>query len=95
MNVIGDLLIGGIATLSLTAALFFLQFYRATRDRFFVYFALSFALEGLNRVLLYLAVGLNEDAPIYYVIRLVAYGLIIVAIAGKNRRSDQRNRPGA
>jgi len=63
MNVIGDLLIGGIATMSLIAALFFLQFYRATRDRFFVYFALSFALEGLNRVLLYLAATAAPMTP--------------------------------
>jgi hypothetical protein len=95
MNVIEDLLIGGIATLSLTAALFFLHFYRATRDRFFIFFALSFALEGLNRVLLYLSVGLNEDAPVYYVIRLLAYGLILAAIAQKNRRSPPTDGPGA
>jgi len=28
---------------------------------------------------------MREEAPVYYVIRLVAYGLIVVAIVGKNR----------
>jgi H+/Cl- antiporter ClcA len=63
------------------------RFERATRDRFFLCFALSFALEGVNRVLLYLLVGPNEDAPVYYLVRLVAYGLIIAAIVGKNREA--------
>jgi len=82
---IQPVLLGGIAVLCLVAALFFLRYYRASRDRFFLLFALSFALEGINRIVLYLAVGSNEDAPAYYVIRLVAYGLILAAIAGKNR----------
>ena len=94
MNAMNALLVGGIATLSLTAALFFLHFYRVTRDRFFLYFALSFALEGVNRVLLYVSVGLNEDAPLYFVIRLVAYGLILAAIAQKNRRAPPSDGPG-
>jgi hypothetical protein len=91
-----DLLVGGIATGSLVAALFFLRFWRATHDRFFLLFALSFALEGINRVLLWVFVGPNEDAPVYYLIRLVAYGLILAAIVQKNRRNPRRDdaRPG-
>jgi hypothetical protein len=88
-------LIGGIATACLVAALFFLRYWRATRDRFFLLFALSFAIEGVNRVVLYLFVGRNEDEPVYYVIRLVAYGLILVAIAAKNRAPRPRPRGGA
>ncbi|MEP7069109.1 MAG: DUF5985 family protein [Usitatibacter sp.] len=79
------ILVGGIATASLTAALFFLRFWKATRDRLFLFFALSFGLEAVNRVVLFLSVGPDEDAPIYYIVRLVSYGLIIVAIVGKNR----------
>jgi O-antigen/teichoic acid export membrane protein len=80
-----ELLAGGIATASLVAGLFFLRFWRHTRDRFFLWFALSFLIEGLNRFALYAIAGLNESAPIYYVIRLVAYGLIVWAIVEKNR----------
>ena len=83
-------LVGAIAALSLVAALFFLRFHRATRDRFFLFFALSFALEGLNRLALtFLAVS-DEDTPLYYLVRLIAYGLIVLAILDKNRRSRPR-----
>jgi uncharacterized protein DUF5985 len=82
---INDILVGGIATASIVAGLFFFRFWRTTRDRFFLLFALSFWIEGANRFLLYRWVGPNEDAPVYYVIRLVAYGLIIAAIVEKNR----------
>ena len=44
------LLAGAIAMASITIALFFLRFWRASGDRFFLYFALSFAIEGLHRV---------------------------------------------
>jgi hypothetical protein len=46
---------------------------------------MSFGIEGCNRVLLGLMGGLREDAPAYYLIRLVAYGLILLAILDKNR----------
>lgn len=78
------LLAGGIATASLIAGLFFLRFWRTTRDRFFLFFALSFLIEGLNRFALYALAGLDDASPIYYVIRLVAYGLILAAIIDKN-----------
>ena len=82
-----ELLAGGIATASLIAGLFFLRFWRQTRDRFFLFFALSFLIEGVNRFVLYAMAGLNDQHPIYYVIRLVAYGLIIWAIIDKNLKN--------
>jgi uncharacterized protein DUF5985 len=82
---INDILVGGIATASLAAGLFFFRFWRATRDRFFLFFALSFWIEGFNRLLLYGLVGPDEDAPVYYLVRLLAYGLILAAIVDKNR----------
>lgn len=80
-----SLLSGGVATASIIAGVFFLRFWRSSGDRFFLYFALSFLIEGVNRFVLYLSVGLQEDAPAYYVIRLIAYGLIVYAIVAKNR----------
>ena len=82
---INDILVGGISTASLVAGLFFFRFWRSTRDRFFLFFALSFWIEGINRLVLFHWVGPNEDAPGYYLIRLIAYGLIIAAIVDKNR----------
>ena len=79
------MLSGGIATLSIIAGVFFLRYWRSSRDRFFLYFAASFLIEGVNRFVLYLTVGLQEDAPAYYMVRLIAYGLIVFAIVAKNR----------
>jgi hypothetical protein len=79
------LLIGGIATASLVAALFFLRFWRATHDPFFLLFALSFLIDGMDRAMLPFLVGTNEDVPLYYAVRLVSYGLILAAIVLKNR----------
>lgn len=79
------LLSGGVAAASVIAGIFFLRYWRSSRDRFFLYFAASFLIEGVNRFVLYLMVGLQEEAPIYYLIRLVAYGLIVLAIVAKNR----------
>jgi len=80
-----QMLSGAVAVASLVAALFFLRFWRNTRDRFFLYFALSFALEGLNRIAMGLLVQLTEDNPLFYSVRVVAYGLIVAAIWRKNR----------
>jgi uncharacterized protein DUF5985 len=80
-----DILVGGIACASITAGLFFFRFWRTTRDRFFLFFALSFWIEGANRLLLSRYAGPGEDDPVYFLVRLVAYGLIIVAIVDKNR----------
>lgn len=85
-----EMLIGAIAAASFAAGLFFFRFWRTTHDRFFLLFALSFWIEGVNRVMLYESVGLNEDAPVYYLIRLVAYGLILAAIVDKNRGPRRR-----
>ncbi|SFV06321.1 DUF5985 family protein [Pseudoduganella namucuonensis] len=80
------LLSGAIIMAALTIALFFLRFWRQTRDRFFLYFALAFVLEALQRLLSANFPLSNPDVPMYYLLRLAAYGLIIVAILGKNRR---------
>ncbi|WP_420473778.1 DUF5985 family protein [Noviherbaspirillum sp. ST9] len=82
-------LVGAIAMASSTVSLFFFGFWKSTKDRFFLYFAISFALEAANRLILGLSLMQNEDAPIYYVIRLIAYGLILYAIVEKNVKRDK------
>jgi uncharacterized membrane protein HdeD (DUF308 family) len=79
-----QLLLGAIAMASLIAALFFLRFWSNTRDRFFLYFALSFGIEGINRAVLGLVGNPNEDRPFFYFIRFLSFLLIIIAIAEKN-----------
>ena len=82
---LNHMLVGATTMGSLVVGLFFLCFWNSTRDRFFLYFALSFMIEGINRVYFALRGGLDEDVPVFYLIRLVAYTLILVAILEKNR----------
>jgi hypothetical protein len=81
-----QMLMGAISVASLVVGLFFFRFWRHTRDRFFLYFALSFWIEGGNRIALGLLVGADEGGALFYSIRVVAYGLILMAIWHKNRR---------
>ena len=80
-----QLLMGAIAAGWVVAGLFFFRFWRQTRDRFFLWFALSFWLEACDRVALALYVGVQEDNPAIYSLRVVSYGLILLAIWQKNR----------
>jgi hypothetical protein len=77
-------LLGAIAMGSAVAALMFLRFWRQSRDRLFLYFAASFMLEALNRALFTYNGARSEEATLYYVVRLVSYGLILWAIVEKN-----------
>ena len=80
-----QMLMGGVAALSFIAGLFFLRFWRQTGDRLFLYFAASFGLEGINRIVLALVSHADEQEPLFYLVRLLAYGLILAAIWQKNR----------
>jgi uncharacterized membrane protein HdeD (DUF308 family) len=76
---------GAVAMTSLVAAMFFLRFWRQTRDDFFLLFSLAFALDGVTRFVLALSHVSDETEPLYYIARLVTFGLIIAAIVLKNR----------
>ena len=82
-----QMLAGAIAFGWLVAGLFFFRFWHQARDRFFLYFALSFALEAASRVTLGLVADSSETSPYFYSVRLLSYGLILLAIWQKNRRS--------
>ncbi len=82
---INAMLIGAFAMAAMIVSLFFLRFWKSTRDRFFLYFAVSFLLEGLCRVILGLTT-LQEQKPLIYILRMCAYLLIIFAIFEKNKR---------
>lgn len=86
-----QLLLGAIAMANLIIAVFFLRFWKKTRDRFFLFFAVAFILEGINRVLLGLSQGSTENEPIFYSVRLVSYVLILIAIVDKNRINNSQN----
>lgn len=80
-------LLGVITTASLIAALFFLRFWRYTRDSLFLAFTLAFTIEGLGTCATLLFRHPNEGSPWIYLVRLLAFLTIIFAIVNKNRRS--------
>lgn len=86
MNILNHFLGGCIFLAILVASLFFLKFWRQTRDRLFLYFAIAFALLGVERLLIEFAAGGEEALSYVYVMRLAAFCLIIVGIITKNRR---------
>jgi hypothetical protein len=79
-----NLFLHGAITVCFTAVgLFFLRFWRDTLDRLFLLFALAFFLQALTRIGLSLLGG-PEEGLYLYLFRLIAYALIIAAIAMKN-----------
>ncbi|MBP2300945.1 DUF5985 family protein [Azospirillum picis] len=81
---------GVIAALYGVAGLFFLSFWRRTRDGLFVAFALAFGLLALSQTLLALAGLEREEQSWVYLIRLLAFLLIIAGIVRKNLEGRRR-----
>lgn len=80
-------LVSGVLTMGYAvAALFFLRFWHASRDRLFAMFAFSFLLLAFQRVAITVTRGAMEDQTIFYLMRLAAFVVIIIAIVDKNRR---------
>ncbi len=79
-----DFLLGATSAAAVVVALFFLRFWRVTRDRFFLLFALAFMADAAVRLLL-AARLLEENEPLLYLGRLLMFVLIIVAVLDKNR----------
>ena len=80
-----ELLSGALAAGALTGALFFVRFWRQTKDRLFAFFAVAFGLLALNAVTLGLTDPAGEFRVALYGIRLVAFLVILYAIYDKNR----------
>jgi uncharacterized membrane protein HdeD (DUF308 family) len=87
MTMLEGFLLGVIVTASLTAGAFFLRFWRQTRDTLFLAFAAAFVIEGLNRISFLFVERPNEGSPAIYLVRLIAFLLILAAIIRKNRAS--------
>ena len=85
MNMLEGFLLGVIVIASLASSLFFLKFWKRTRDSLFLAFGAAFLIEGINRLGFLLVENPNEGSPAIYVVRLLAFLLILAAIIRKNR----------
>lgn len=95
MNNINDLnqFVSGAMTMGyVVAGLFFLRFWKQTRDRLFIWFALAFFILSGQRFALALTTQDSEGTVSLYLVRLAGFLLIVVALVDKNRsRRTRRN----
>lgn len=80
-----DFVTGANCALAMVAGLFFFRFWRQTTDRLFAAFAVAFWLLGAHWLALALTAPDQEFRPLLYLLRLLAFTLIIAAIVEKNR----------
>jgi hypothetical protein len=83
--VLNGFLLGIIVTCSFTAGAFFIKFWRQTRDTLFLAFGAAFIVEGFNRAMILFVDEPNLGHPVIYLVRLLSYLLILIAIINKNR----------
>jgi len=78
---------GAITMAFIVAGLFFLRFWKRTREGLFLAFALAFWLLGLSQSLLTFTNIPVEERSWLFLLRLAAFSLILVSIWIKNRRT--------
>lgn len=91
MNVSPDvvLFVAGAMSAGYTmAGLFFLRFWARTRDKLFAAFAVAFWLMALNQAVAGFSRHAHAENSAAYLLRLVAFVLIIFAVLSKNGRRD-------
>jgi hypothetical protein len=85
-----DFLAGAVTLAYVMASVYFLQFWRRTADRLFLAFAAAFMLLALNQVAVF-ALGVGDERYNYaYILRVLGFILILVAIVDKNIWSRRR-----
>jgi len=87
-DALSQLISGALVMGYFVAGLYFLRFWRDTRDRLFGIFAAAFWLLAAQRAALALAADPNGEQVVLYSVRLLAFVLILAAIIDKNRGGD-------
>lgn len=78
------MIIGATVMACFTITAFLINSWQRTRDRFFLFFAVSFFVDGAGRILMGVFDYPEETKPLIYLMRLAAFLLIIIAILDKN-----------
>jgi len=81
-----EFLSGAVTMGFLMAVLFFLRFWKRTSDQLFLAFAVAFALLALNQALAQWLGAADERVGYTYLLRVLGFVLILVAIVNKNRQ---------
>jgi hypothetical protein len=80
-----DFVSGATMATALVIAVIFYRYWRQTRDRLFLGFALGFAVFATSRLILAFLDEDDEGRIFVYGLRLLAFLLILAAIIDKNR----------
>ena len=78
-------ILGLLAMASAAIAIFFLKFLRESRDRLFGFFAAAFAVLACDWLVRACVIPRHESQHYMFLIRLLAFLLIIAGVADKNR----------
>ena len=81
---LAQFLLGAVVMGCAAVGLFFLRFYRKTRDRLFAIFAIAFWVLCLNWLALAF-INADEVRTLLYIVRLAAFLFILYGIVDKNR----------
>jgi hypothetical protein len=82
---LGPTIAGATVMGCIVVGLFFLRFWRNTRDRLFLFFSIAFWILAAHWTALALSEPDYEFRPVLYSMRLAAFVLILLAIVDKNR----------
>ena len=85
MSNASSVLMGAVAMASFVATVFFLRFWRQTRDVLFLLFAIAFGVDAMTRFILGLVHPTDEAEPLFYTARFITFMLIVIGIVLKNR----------
>jgi hypothetical protein len=83
-----EFVLGAIAALAGMVALLFLRAWRRVPDRLFLMFAFAFAILSVNQLGFAMTSESAEWLTRLYVVRLMAYLVILAAILDKNRSRE-------
>ena len=83
--ILDSFLFGAVFMACVAVALHFLRLWRRTRDRLFAFFFAAFIALAAERIILAALSAQNEFAPFVYLVRLLAFILIIAGVIEKNR----------
>jgi uncharacterized membrane protein YeiB len=87
---VNQFLSGAIMMAYAVAGLFFVRFWRETRDRLFALFGIAFSILALNYAVLTPSQAGDEVVPLHYMVRFFAFVLILIGIIDKNYSRRKR-----
>jgi hypothetical protein len=87
-----EFLAGAVALGYFVSGMYFLRFWRKTHDRLFLSFAAAFWLMAANQTIVSLLGAADERSGYAYILRVLGFVIILLAIADKNLFSWRRRK---